>query len=128
MNLALGTNLAIALRALRVNKLRSALTMLGIIIGVAAVIAMIAVGSGAQTRVKEQISSLGSNLMIILPGSLLQSGVRLGSGNAQTLTEEDANAIAREMCRARAAREARANELSPSPTSLPSCERVCLAA
>lgn len=97
MNLALGTNLAIALQALRVNKLRSALTMLGIIIGVAAVIAMIAVGSGAQTRVKEQISSLGSNLMIILPGSLLQSGVRLGSGNAQTLTEEDANAIAREI-------------------------------
>ena len=66
LTFALQTNLAIALQALKVNKLRSALTMLGIIIGVAAVIAMIAVGSGAQTRVKEQISSLGSNLMIIL--------------------------------------------------------------
>ena len=97
LTFALQTNLSIALQALKVNKLRSALTMLGIIIGVAAVIAMIAVGSGAQTRVKEQISSLGSNLMIILPGSLLQSGVRLGSGNAQTLTEDDAIAIGKEI-------------------------------
>ena len=97
MTLDLGTNLSIALQALKVNKLRSALTMLGIIIGVAAVITMIAVGSGAQARVKEQISSLGSNLMIVLPGSLLQSGVRLGTGNAQTLTEDDALAIAREI-------------------------------
>ena len=97
MRLDLGTNLAIALQALKVNKLRSALTMLGIIIGVAAVITMIAVGSGAQARVKEQISSLGSNLMIVIPGSLLQSGVRLGTGNAQTLTEDDAIAIGREI-------------------------------
>jgi len=58
---------------------------------------MISVGGGAQARVKAQISSLGSNLMIIIPGSLLQSGVRLGTGNAQTLTEDDANAILREI-------------------------------
>ena len=73
MQLDLKTNLSIALLALRINKLRSVLTMLGIIIGVAAVITMVAVGSGAQARVKEQISSLGSNLMILIPGTLLQS-------------------------------------------------------
>ena len=97
MQLDLKTNLSIALLALRINKLRSVLTMLGIIIGVAAVITMVAVGSGAQARVKEQISSLGSNLMILIPGTLLQSGVRLGAGNAQSLTEEDAIAIVREV-------------------------------
>ena len=97
MQLDLKTNLSIALLALRINKLRSVLTMLGIIIGVAAVITMVAVGSGAQARVKQQISSLGSNLMILIPGTLLQSGVRLGAGNAQSLTEEDANAIVREV-------------------------------
>ena len=97
MKIEIATNLAIAFQALKVNKLRSSLTMLGIIIGVAAVITMIAVGGGAQARVKAQISSLGSNLMIIIPGSLLQSGVRLGTGNAQTLTEDDANAILREI-------------------------------
>jgi putative ABC transport system permease protein len=89
--------LRIALKALRVNKLRSALTMLGMIIGVAAVIAMIAIGSGAQQRVREQIKNLGSNLILILPGSTTASGVRLGAGTAQTLTEEDAQAIAREV-------------------------------
>jgi putative ABC transport system permease protein len=89
--------LRIALNALRVNKLRSILTMLGIIIGVAAVITMIAVGAGAQSRVEEQIKSLGSNLMIILPGSTTSSGVRLGAGANQNLTEDDALAIAREV-------------------------------
>ena len=87
----------IALKALRVNKMRSALTMLGMIIGVAAVIAMIAIGSGAQERVREQIRNLGSNLILVIPGSTTQSGVRLGSGAAQTLTEDDAAAIAREV-------------------------------
>jgi putative ABC transport system permease protein len=89
--------LRIALKALRVNKLRSALTMLGMIIGVAAVIAMVAIGSGAQERVREQIKNLGSNLILIFPGSTTASGVRLGTGAAQTLTEEDAMAIAREV-------------------------------
>ncbi len=99
----LQTSIRIALRALRINKLRSALTMLGIIIGVAAVITMIAVGGGAQARVQQQISSLGSNLMIIIPGSTTSSGVRLGTGQAQTLTEDDALALAREIPAVRAA-------------------------
>ena len=89
--------LRIALNALRVNKLRSTLTMLGIIIGVAAVITMIAVGNGAQARVEEQIKSLGSNIMIIFPGSTLASGARGGAGSQQTLTEDDAAAIVREV-------------------------------
>ncbi|WP_424194176.1 ABC transporter permease [Ampullimonas aquatilis] len=95
--MSLLATLRIALNALRINKLRSALTMLGIIIGVAAVIVMIAIGTGAQERVKEQVRSLGSNIMIVLPGSILQSGVRLGSGATQTLTEDDAQAIQREV-------------------------------
>jgi len=86
----------IALRALRVNRLRSALTMLGIIIGVAAVIAMVAVGSGATARITEQIQSIGSNLIIILSGSVTSGGIRLGHGAAMTLSEEDAKAIALE--------------------------------
>ena len=86
-----------ALKALRVNKLRSSLTMLGMIIGVAAVIAMLAIGGGAQERVRDQLKNLGSNLMLIIPGSTTASGVRLGTGAAQTLTEEDALAIALEV-------------------------------
>ena len=87
----------IALGALRVNKLRSALTMLGIIIGVGAVIAMVAVGAGAQARVAEQIQSLGSNLIIVMSGSVTSSGIRVGSGSQQTITEDDAAAIQREI-------------------------------
>ena len=87
----------IALRALRVNKLRSILTMLGIIIGVGAVIAMVSVGAGAQARVSEQIRSLGANLIIILPGSVASTGVRLGYGTRPTITQDDSAAIAREI-------------------------------
>jgi len=87
----------VALRALRVNKLRSVLTMLGIIIGVGAVIAMVGVGSGAQARVAEQIQSLGSNLIIVLSGSTTAGGIRMGQGSQLTITEEDAAAIAREI-------------------------------
>jgi putative ABC transport system permease protein len=90
-------SIRIALRSLRVNKLRSALTMLGIIIGVGAVIAMVAVGAGASARVTEQIQSLGSNLIVVLPGSVTASGIRLGAGTQQTITEDDAAAIAREI-------------------------------
>ena len=86
----------IALSALRVNKMRSALTMLGIIIGVAAVIAMVAVGSGATTRIQEQIQSIGSNVIIVLSGSINSGGIRLGSGASQTLSEDDARAMAAE--------------------------------
>jgi putative ABC transport system permease protein len=87
----------IALRALRVNKLRSALTMLGIIIGVGAVIAMVSVGAGAQARVAEQIRSLGANLIIVLPGSVTTGGLRLGFGTQPRITEDDAIAIGREI-------------------------------
>ena len=84
----------LALRALAANTLRSILTMLGIIIGVAAVITMIAVGGGATQRVQEQMKGLGSNIMLVLPGGVSQAGVRLGAQTRQRLTEEDALAIA----------------------------------
>jgi putative ABC transport system permease protein len=90
-------SIRIALRSLRVNKLRSALTMLGIIIGVGAVIAMVAVGAGASARVAEQIQSLGSNLIIVLSGSVTAGGVRIGQGSQLTITEDDSAAIAREI-------------------------------
>ena len=86
-----------ALRALAANTLRSILTMLGIIIGVAAVITMIAVGQGATNRVKEQMKGLGSNIMLIFPGTITQGGVRLGAQSGQSLTEDDALAIALEV-------------------------------
>src|SRR5688500_14365217 len=99
----IGALLRIALRALAVNKLRSALTMLGIVIGVGAVIVMIAVGAGAQARVEEQIRALGSNLLLVMPGSTTAGGVRLGFGSGSTLTEDDVVAINREIPEALAA-------------------------
>jgi putative ABC transport system permease protein len=78
---------------LRAHRLRSALTMLGIIIGVAAVVVMVAVGSGARDRIATQIRSLGANLISISPGSALMTSVRLGSGAAPRLSEDDARAI-----------------------------------
>ena len=89
--------LRIAVRALRVNLMRTLLTMLGIIIGVAAVITMVAVSSGAQLRVEEQIKSLGANLIIVLSGSVTSSGVRLGLGSRLTITEDDAAVIGRDV-------------------------------
>ena len=86
-----------AWRALAANTLRSILTMLGIIIGVAAVITMIAVGRGATERVQAQMKGLGSNIMLVLPGGVSQAGVRLGAQTRQRLTEEDALAIALEV-------------------------------
>ena len=83
----------IAFDALRANKFRSALTMLGVIIGVSAVIATVAVGSGATELIQEQIASIGSNVIIVLAGSLTSSGLRMGSGNAVTLTYDDAKGI-----------------------------------
>ena len=88
------TALRSALQALAANALRSMLTMLGIIIGVAAVITMVAVGNGATQRVQEQMKGLGSNIMLVLPGGVSQAGVRLGAQTRQRLTEEDALAIA----------------------------------
>jgi putative ABC transport system permease protein len=87
----------IALRAVHINKLRSALTMLGIVIGVAAVIAMMAVGRGAAQRIQDQIASIGSNLLVVSPGSAMSGGTRMGAGSAMTLTEDDAKAIAVEI-------------------------------
>jgi len=79
------------------NKLRAFLTMLGIIIGVGAVIAMVAIGEGAKSTIRSQISALGTNVLIILPGSNVQGGVRAGSGNVNTLVDSDARAMTREL-------------------------------
>jgi putative ABC transport system permease protein len=89
--------LRMALKAIGRNKMRSGLTMLGIIIGVGAVITMIAIGSGAKARVQEQIASLGSNVLVIRSGSATSGGVRMGAGSIPTLTVEDAEAIAEEI-------------------------------
>ncbi|MBI1921458.1 MAG: ABC transporter permease [Geobacter sp.] len=89
-------SLKIALRALRANKMRAFLTMLGIIIGIAAVIAMVAVGSGASKKISDQIASMGSNLLIVLPGSTTSGGLRAGPGSAATLTYDDARAVSSE--------------------------------
>ena len=86
----------IALRSLWVNKMRSFLTMLGIIIGVSAVIVMMAVGTAARNKISEQISSIGSNLLWVVSGSYSQGGIRLGIGSQSTLTINDAEAIAKE--------------------------------
>ncbi len=90
-------SMRIAFRALRVNKLRSMLTMLGIIIGVGAVIAMVSIGSGAADRIKQQIASIGSNVIQIQGGSQNQGNVKTGNGNQQTLTEDDAIAMTQEL-------------------------------
>ena len=89
-------NFRIAARALRVNKLRSMLTVLGIVIGVAAVVCMVSVGAGAQVDVSEKIRTLGANLLMVTPGAQNTAGARQASGTQPTLTEEDAAAIRRE--------------------------------
>ncbi len=86
----------IALRALRVNKMRSALTMLGIIIGVGAVIAMIGIGTAASNKISKFISSIGSNILMVTPGATSAGGVRMGAGTQSTLTLNDADAVKRE--------------------------------
>ena len=87
----------IALRALRRNKMRSILTALGIIIGVGAVVAMVAVGNGAQAKIESQVAALGQNLLIVFAGNRKSGGVNSGLGTASSLTLEDAAAIAREV-------------------------------
>jgi putative ABC transport system permease protein len=89
--------LRIAFDALLRNKMRSLLTMLGIIIGVGAVIAMVAIGQGAQVSVDAQINSLGSNILMIFPGTTTRGGVMAGAGTGTTLTEEDQQAV-KEQC------------------------------
>ncbi len=95
--MSLGDSLQVAIEALFANKMRAALTMLGIIIGVGAVIALMAVGQGSQKAVTDRIQGLGSNLIFIRPGSQSQSGVQGGAGTAQTLSLEDAEAIQAEV-------------------------------
>ena len=102
--------LRVALRALLRNKMHSFLTVLGIIIGVGAVIAMVAIGEGAKVRVEESFASMGSNLLIVMPGSTNASGARGGFGSMPTLTWEDLQAIRREVSSVRyAAAQLRTN-------------------
>ena len=96
MTAVLLMTMRVALRALRRNKLRSALTMLGIVIGVGAVIAMVSIGKGADAEVQRQIRSLGTNMLVVVPGATTSAGVRSGWGGASTLTASDAQAIASE--------------------------------
>jgi putative ABC transport system permease protein len=91
------SSIGAALEALRANTLRTGLTMLGVIIGVAAVITTVAVATGAHSRVTQQIQTLGSNLILVLSGSINAGGVRLGMGSQLTITEDDARAIQREI-------------------------------
>jgi macrolide transport system ATP-binding/permease protein len=88
--------LSAAAQAIGRNVMRSALTMLGVFIGVAALIVMVAVGQGANEAVRKQIENLGTNVVVILPGAIVTGGVRAGFGSASTLTVEDAHAIRRE--------------------------------
>src|SRR5215471_2550356 len=85
-----------AVQAIARNKLRSALTMLGIFIGVAALITMVAVGEGANQAVKKQLQSLGTNLLVVQPGATTTTGVRAGFGSASSLTVDDAEALTRD--------------------------------
>jgi putative ABC transport system permease protein len=87
----------VAVRALNRNKLRTALTMLGIIIGVGAVIALVSIGQGAQAMVQDQINGMGTNMMFIMPGNVMNGGASLGAGAANTLTEEDVQAMIKEV-------------------------------
>src|SRR5512137_1307653 len=89
--------LKVAFRALRRNKMRTALTMLGIIIGVGAVIAMVGIGNGAKAQVKSRIAALGQNVIQVFSGSINRGGVFTGFGGAGTLTVEDALAMEKEV-------------------------------
>lgn len=95
--MTLWLSLRVAWRALRVHKMRSILTILGIIVGVAAVVCMVSVGLGAQAQVSEKIRTLGANLLLITPGAQASGGARLEAGTRHTLTEEDALAIRKEI-------------------------------
>ena len=86
-----------ALRAVRANKLRSALTILGIVFGVSSVIVMVAVGAGTRQRIEDDIRSLGANIVVLEPGAITSAGVRMGAGTKQTVTVADAVAIHNEV-------------------------------
>ena len=86
----------VAFRSILKNRMRSFLTMLGIIIGVGAVIVMVAIGEGAQERIKNQISSLGSNLLMVRSGSSMFGGISRGAGSMRTLTLDDTEKLSKE--------------------------------
>ena len=94
--ISLSATIKISLRALQTNKIRSGLTILGIVIGVGAVIAMLAIGNGARQQITDQISSIGSNLLMVRSGSSSSGGVRMGAGTQPTLTLLDVEAIIKE--------------------------------
>jgi putative ABC transport system permease protein len=109
----------VSLRALRRNKMRSLLTALGLIIGIAAVITMVSIGDGAKNQVEAQVASLGQNVITVFPGNFTSGGMRSGWGGASTLTVEDADAIAREIpgavaisCESRSRQQILANGLN----------------
>jgi putative ABC transport system permease protein len=89
----LGNLFKVAMSALKRNKLRSFLTMLGIIIGVASVITMLAIGQGSKKSIEDQISSMGSNMLFVMPGTMRMGGIQQGSSSSQRLTVSDMNAI-----------------------------------
>src|SRR5438067_10304205 len=91
----LSESIRVAVASLAANKLRSSLTMLGIIIGVAAVVALMSIGQGAQQQIQRQVQTIGSNLVTITPGQANQGGIRSQAGSAQTLSLEDAEALAK---------------------------------
>ena len=95
--MSLVESLIIGLQALYCNKVRSMLTVLGIVVGVAAVVCMVAVGSGARDEVAEKIRTLGANLLVIKPGTEILGGARLESGTRHTLTQDDALAMRRQL-------------------------------
>jgi putative ABC transport system permease protein len=99
----LSDSLGSAFEALRAHKLRSILTMLGIVIGVAAVIATVSIGGGAREEVVGRIKSLGANLIVVLPGNITSGGVRLGTGQSATLNDDDAKAIEKEVAQVQVA-------------------------
>ena len=114
--------LRIAVKALNRNKMRTALTMLGMIIGVAAVITMVALGTGAQTSIEAQIQSAGTNMIIVSAGNFSQGGVRQGQGNASTLVPDDAAAIAQ--LPGRAVRRRRIEHARPDRRRQPELEHA----
>src|SRR5512142_846591 len=91
-------SMRVALGSLGANKLRSTLTMLGIIIGVGAVIALLSIGQGAGAAITQQVQGIGSNLIFVFPGQASQAGVRAGAGTAATLTLADASALVDPAC------------------------------
>ncbi len=89
----IGQTLKVAVKGLGTNRLRSALTMLGVVIGVTAVVSLLSIGRGSEAAITSQIESMGTNLLYVTPGTISDNGVRQAAGSASTLTLEDANAI-----------------------------------